>query len=181
MKRNIFVLFVITMIAICISSCSNSFDVSSNRISEIETRNVQRTVIQVKYGEDWENPETGEYVRWDKISLLRGSTARYFSFSIRYSFTVSDIPISTSNINVYSSADVISQSGGPLDQDYTGREYTVEVGNWFSSTATFAVGGSSGPVTLTGYNPGSGHWATVSVGGIYAPYLLTEYVSIENR
>ena len=44
MKRNIFVLFVITMITICISSCSNSFDVSSNRISEIETRNVQRLI-----------------------------------------------------------------------------------------------------------------------------------------
>lgn len=67
--------------------------VLSSRISELETKNVQHTVLQVKYREDRKNPETGN-INWN--------------------------------------------------------------------------------------NPDSGHWATVSVSGIYAPYLLTGYVSIEN-
>ena len=44
----------------------------------------------VYVGEDYENPETGEYVRWDTSS--RG-VDKSFSFCIRYSLTTSDFTV----------------------------------------------------------------------------------------
>ena len=51
----------------------------------------------VRVGEDYENPETGEYVRWDKDAKGVDKT---FSFKIRYSVSSSKFTVHSTKVSV---------------------------------------------------------------------------------
>lgn len=103
----------------------------------------------VYVGEDYENPETGEYVRWDTSS--RG-VDKSFSFCIRYSLTTSDFTVHSDRVLVTANAYVADLYGVPVN-GYTGHLYTVSIVGWYSRNLQFSVGNSQSG-TITGLDNG---------------------------
>lgn len=111
----------------------------------------------VYVGEDYENPETGEYIRWNENA--RGVDKK-FSFRIRYSVTSSDFTVSSSKVRVKVDADVIDYAEVVQD-GYDGHAYTVSVSGVYSRNLQFSVG-DVGIGTITDLKDGGTYRVTIT-------------------
>ncbi|XCP85791.1 hypothetical protein ABXS75_03035 [Roseburia hominis] len=105
----------------------------------------------VYVGEDYENPDTGEYIRWHNT---RG-TDKHFSFRISYSVTSSSFKINGTKVKVTANAEVqnlqeVTQSG------YDGHLYTVSIIGIVNRNLQFSVGGTQSG-TITGLQKGGSY------------------------
>jgi len=99
-------------------------------------------------GENFEDPSTGEYFRWDNS---RGID-KFFSFKIRYSVQSSNFRVNSSKVLIASDAHIENSSGRKL-YGYNGHSYTVSIGGWYSRDLKFAVGGNEAG-TVSGLTKG---------------------------
>lgn len=91
----------------------------------------------VYVGEDYESPDTGEYIRWNDSRGVDKS----FSFKIRYSVTSSKFTVHSEKVLVSADAHVEDLSGYTVS-GYTGHLYTVSVTGVYSRSLQFSVGNS---------------------------------------
>lgn len=119
--------------------------------------------IKIIEGQDWENPETGEYFRWlDEVPSTRGTVAKYFEFRITTSVTSSSFKIDSTAVNIYASATVRSDEDDRLMTGYDDTKFTVMLrrGLW-SKTIKGTVGdGLSG--SITGLTSGTDHYIRIN-------------------
>ena len=92
----------------------------------------------VYVGEDYVNPDTGEYIHWN--TNTRGID-KSFSFKIRYSITSDSFTVNSSEVNVVCDADVQDLYGNILD-GYSGHKYTVSIIGWYARDLEFYVDGT---------------------------------------
>ena len=110
----------------------------------------------VYVGEDYENPETGEYVRWDNTRGVDKS----FSFNIRYSVTSSSFTVHSTKVKVTANATVQDLYGNVLS-GYKGHLYTVSIVGVYSRNLQFSVG-SSQSGTITGLQNNGSYKVTIT-------------------
>lgn len=92
-------------------------------------------------GEDYENSETGEYIRWNNTRGVDKS----FSFKVRYSVTSSKFTVHSSKVQVSAKAHVEDLDGN-TESGYTGHLYTVSLVGIYTRNLQFAVGSSESGV-----------------------------------
>lgn len=106
----------------------------------------------VYVGDDYENPDTGEYIHWNTDA--RGID-KSFSFKIRYSVTSSSFTVNSSTVYVSSDAHVEDLYGNTVS-GYDGHEYTVSIVGLYNRNLQFSVGGTQSG-TITGLNDGGSY------------------------
>lgn len=112
----------------------------------------------VYVGEDYENPNTGEYIRWN--TNARG-VDKSFSFNIRYSVTSSSFTVHSTSVLVKANAHVESVIDGSVQSGYTGHLYTVSVVGVYSRNLQFSVGNAQSG-TITGLQNGGSYKVTIT-------------------
>ena len=111
----------------------------------------------VYVGEDYENPDTGEYVHWD--SKARG-TDKTFSFKVRYSVTSSNFTVHSTKVLVSADAKVEDLYGN-IVSGYNGHLYTVSLVGLYSRNLQFSVGNAQSG-TISGLNKGESYKVTIT-------------------
>lgn len=111
----------------------------------------------VYVGEDYENPETGEYVHWNQTA--RGID-KSFSFKIRYSVSSSKFTVHSSKVRVSADAEVEDLNGNVMS-GYNGHLYTVSVVGVYSRNLQFSVG-SAQSGTISGLDNGGSYKVTIT-------------------
>lgn len=106
----------------------------------------------VYVGENYENPDTGEYVHWNQDA--RG-VDKSFSFKIRYSVTSSKFTVHSEKVLVTSDAHVEDLYGNYVG-GYDGHLYTVSIVGWYSRNLQFSVGNEQSG-TITGLDNGGSY------------------------
>lgn len=101
----------------------------------------------IAVGEDYENPESGEYIHWD--NRVRG-TDKSFSFKIRYSITSSSFTVNSTRERISCSA-IVTDGALNGQSGYSGHAYTVTMGG---KTLNFKVNGTQSG-TISGLSKGS--------------------------
>lgn len=139
-------------------ACSTTAFASNNEVipDEREYLIVNGTDI-VYVGEDYENPDTGEYVHWNENA--RG-VDKSFSFKIRYSVTSSKFTVHSSKVLVSSNAHVEDLYGNWVS-GYNGHLYTVSIVGWYSRNLQFSVGNSQSG-TIDGLDNGGSYKVTIT-------------------
>ena len=105
----------------------------------------------VYVGEDYENPDTGEYVRWHDTK----GTDKTFSFKIRYSVTSSSFKLNGTKAKITANAEVRNLQG-VKQSGYNGHLYTVSLVGVYSRNLQFSVGGTQSG-TVTGLKKGGSY------------------------
>lgn len=109
----------------------------------------------VYVGEDYENPETGEYIRW---SNSRG-TDKKFTFRIQYSVTSSKFKVNGDKVKVTANAHIEDRNFKTVD-GYDGHLYSVSLNGIYSRTLQFSVG-STQSGTIDGLKNGGKYSVTI--------------------
>lgn len=111
----------------------------------------------VRVGEDYENPDTGEYVRWNPNT--RG-VDKSFSFKIRYSISSSSFTVHSTKVSVKANAHIEDLQGNVLS-GYKGHKYTVSVVGVYSRNLQFAVQGTQSG-TISGLQKNGSYKVTIT-------------------
>lgn len=111
----------------------------------------------VRVGEDYENPETGEYIRWDKDAKGVDKT---FSFKIRYSISSSKFTVHSTKVSVKANAHVEDLKGNTVS-GYKGHKYTISIVGVYSRNLQFAVQGTQSG-TISGLKKGGSYKVTIT-------------------
>lgn len=110
----------------------------------------------VYVGEDYENPDTGEYVYWNESRGVDKS----FSFKIRYSVTSSKFTVHSDKVRVSADAEVEDLNGNIVN-GYDGHLYTVSIVGWYSRNLQFSVG-SKQSGTISGLDKRGSYKVTIT-------------------
>ncbi len=113
----------------------------------------------VRYNENYENPETGEYIRWRITTDTALRTAKVFDFKIRYSLTTSQFVMGNTSAMVYTSANIVDLAEQPVS-GYSGHRYSVKITGVYTRSLTFTIGGTSAGL-VTGLTEGGKYKATI--------------------
>ena len=134
----------------CQQSSATAKDVNAQPRNTVE----QKRVNHITYGVDYENPITGEYLRWGPIEFTRsGHYRRSFSFDLRYSFYISDIPVNDSTVNFSTEAIVYHASNyGVQVPGHDSHPYTIEMRG---QESYFYTNGSYQSGSFSGFTPGN--------------------------
>lgn len=152
MRKNLCFLMALIMV-LTFSKTVLASGMNSNLEIESDTREYLivngKDIVYV--GEDYENSDTGEYVKWSNIK----GTDKTFNFNIRYSVTSSSFTINGTKVRVTANANVqdlqgVNQSG------YDGHLYTVSIVGVYSRNLQFSVG-STQSGTITGLQNGGSY------------------------
>lgn len=92
----------------------------------------------VYVGDDYENPDTGEYIIWNTDAR---SVVKSFSFKIRYSITSSSFTVNSKEVIVSADAHVENLDGDTVS-GYSGHKYTVSIDGVYPRNLQFSVGGT---------------------------------------
>lgn len=122
---------------------------------ESETYFIINDEVIVPYGQDYENPETGEYFRWKTNNDARGAIVKEFEFMVRNSVTSSSFKVGSTKVQVESSAFVGYAPNSPASGNYDGHAYRVEIIGWFTRSLNFEVGGDETGIISGLQNGGS--------------------------
>lgn len=112
--------------------------------------------IVVPEGQDYENPETGEYFRWKTSVNARGAIVKEFEFMVRYSVTSSSFKVGSTKVEVESSAYVGYSDNDSAAGNYNGHVYRVEIVGWLTRSLSFEVGGDETGI-ITGLQDGGSY------------------------
>ncbi len=113
----------------------------------------------ISYNENYENLDTGEYVRWRITTDTALRTAKAFDFKIRYSLTTTKFGMGNTSAMVYTTANIVDLAENPVS-GYSGHRYTVKLTGLYSRTLSFAIGGTSSGI-VTGLKEGGQYSATI--------------------
>ena len=112
---------------------------------------------KVYVGEDYENPETGEYIHW--ISTY--GTVKSFTYKIRYSVASDYFVINSTSVNIDSTA-YVTDSAGNIKSGYDGHKYSIRLEKlFFSKTLNFAVNGKESG-TISGLTKGAKYMVVIT-------------------
>lgn len=125
----------------------------------------------VYVGEDYENPITGEYIRWQNGRGLD----KKFTFSVKYSVKSSKFVINGSSVDISTTAQIEDRNGNSAS-GYYGHLYMVSILNFLTcKDLQFSLGKvQSG--TITGLKSGGSYYVQI-VNNDYLPdnlYLVGE-------
>ncbi len=110
-------------------------------------------------GEDYENPDTGEYIHWNESRGIDKS----FSFKIRYSVTSSKFTVHSDKVRVSAEAEVEDLYGNIVN-GYDGHLYTVSIVGLYSKNLQFSVG-SKQSGKISGLDNGGSYKITITNNG----------------
>ena len=94
----------------------------------------------VRVGEDYENPETGEYVRWDKDA--RGVDKNLFHLKSVTLFHLQNLQYIVAKVSVKANAHIEDLKGNTVS-GYKGHKYTVSIVGVYARNLQFAVQGKT--------------------------------------
>ncbi len=112
----------------------------------------------VYVGEDYENPDTGEYIHWNQ-SRSNSNIDKSFEFKIRYSVTSSKFTVHSDKVLVSADAEVQDLDGNVVS-GYEGHLYTVSIVGWYSRNLQFSVGYEQSG-TISGLDNGGSYKVTI--------------------
>ncbi|MDU7166171.1 hypothetical protein [Finegoldia magna] len=106
-------------------------------------------------GENYDNPNTGEYIHWTG----ERSADKNFTFKIRYSVQSSKFTVHSSKVLIKSNAHIENVHGNVLS-GYNGHLYQVTIDGFYSRALQFSVG-SSQSGTIKGLKKGGSYRVTI--------------------
>lgn len=173
MKRKIKVIFSFLL------ACILTFALSS---SAFAAESVQEPVyfiindkVVISYGENYYNPETGEYFIWTTDPNTRSSSvAKHFTYKIAHSVTSSKFTVNSSKVRITSSAVVTGGNGVPLP-GFDGTRYTVSLTGIYSRTLNFYVDGTE-TGTISGLVNGGSYSVRIAVQEYLPTYPAQHYL-----
>lgn len=173
MKRKIKVIFSFLL------ACILTFALSS---SAFAAESVQEPVyfiindkVVISYGENYYNPETGEYFIWTTDPNTRSSSvAKHFTYKIAHSVTSSTFTVNSSKVRITSSAVVTGGNGVPLP-GFDGTRYTVSLTGIYSRTLNFYVDGTE-TGTISGLVNGGSYSVRIAVQEYLPTYPAQHYL-----
>lgn len=151
-KKRIFA--VLLSMVLMLLSTGNVFAAEATPSEDIQYFVINDEIV-VPEGQDYENPETGEYFRWKTSVNARGAIVKEFEFMVRYSVTSSSFTVGSTKVEVESSAYVGYSDYDPAVGNYNGHVYRVEIIGWLTRSLTFEVGGDETGVVTGLQNGGS--------------------------
>lgn len=163
--RNGFVAIVLSLI-ICIISNNTICAASSDYGDGYFIINGEQ---MIDVYEDYENPETGEYIHWTTNTNARGVVVKTFSFKIRHSVTSSKFTVGSTSVYVSSDAHVEDISGN-YQSGYSGHAYQISINGIYSRNLYFSINGTESG-TITGLSNGNQYSVTI----INNDYLSDRY------
>lgn len=119
--------------------------------------------------ENYENEETGEYIRWVTNKNAISSVAKTFSFKIRNSVTSSKFTVGSTSVKVSSDAHV-EDIYGNYASGYSGHAYQIQLTGIYSRNLYFSVDGTESG-TISGLTNGGSYSVTI----INNDYLSDNY------
>ena len=151
MRKMTKILSLVTMLVMLFSITANAAQ-DESPVGKQENYVILNGETVVYEGEDWENPETGEYFRW---SNTRGID-KAFSFKIRSSVESSKFTVNGSAVTITCYA-AVKNSQGAIIPGYENHRYRVELKGVFSRSLDFlaernASGSISGLVNGGSYS-----------------------------
>ena len=143
-------------IAMIFAFSTTTFAAESNNENPDEREYLVVNGTDIVYvGEDYENPDTGEYIRWKES---RGVDKEFY-FKIRYSVTSSKFTVHSDKVYVSANAEVQDLYGNKVN-GYDGHKYTVYIDGWYSRKLEFYVGGEQSG-TISGLKNGGSYSVTI--------------------
>lgn len=134
----------------------------------------------VRAGENYDNPETGEYIHWVTNPNAKGTIAKEFTFKIRHSVMSSKFTVDSTSVSISCNACVTD-----MDNDYVagflGHEYTVNIVGIFTRTLLFDTGGTESG-SISGLKKGGEYRVEIiNVGDLADIYYLQGSGKITNN
>ncbi|WP_110932632.1 hypothetical protein [Paenibacillus bouchesdurhonensis] len=121
-----------------------------------ENTNESTRTINLSYGENYENKETGEYFRWVDVQTARGTVAKHFEFKIRFSVQSTSFTIDSSSVTVDASAYIEDEFGNSVS-GYSGHKYTIQLLRGLTTKSLqFDLGGTESG-TISGLTSGGSY------------------------
>ena len=149
-------LCTVAFVLACIQmTTASAVDTSENPDLSSETVDSGLVIVD---GQDWENPETGEYFRWlDEVPTTRGTIAKEFEFKIRTSVLSSGFSINSTAVDIYANAKVRNGETNKVLPGYDDAVFSVTlIRVLWSKTISGTVGdGLSG--SISGLTSGTNH------------------------
>lgn len=125
---------------------------------------------QVVYeDQDYNNPETGEYIHWVTNTNARGATVKTFTYKVRYSVKSSKFTVGSTSLKVVSDAHVEDVNGN-WQSGYTGHKYRVEITGLKTKYYNFSISKTESG-TQSGFKKGGSYTVTV----VNEDYLSSYY------
>ena len=143
-----------------------SYDAGKNPASVLnEEENIPYFIINDKYkvycGENWENPETGEYFRWidNKVQPLAKSqkVAKSFEFSITSTLTSSSFTIDGTKVDISAYASIRNTKTNKELSGYNNHEFSVGLVRVFWSKYIRGTVGNGVSGSISGLTKGAKH------------------------
>ncbi len=155
MKEKVLTSLTVLILTLVMMICTES-KIEAAEVSKQSDYVLIDNSVKVPLYQNYTNPKTGEYFRWNISTDSRGSVAKRFSFKIRYSVESSKFTINSSKVKVKVSADIEDYTGTPSEFNNKGHRYEIEIFNFLTISKTLhcAIGGTESG-TLSGFNPGS--------------------------
>ena len=152
---------------------------SKPTLAATETSSTSEDVIILEGMQDYENTETGEYLKWTETYSATKGVIKNFTFKIRFEVRSEDIITNSSSVTVNATAN-IQNSVGENVSGYFGHKYRVGLERlfWAKNTTLSVKDITQG--TISGINSGSKHDLVISNEN-YLPsgyYLITYQLSI---
>lgn len=146
----------ILFIGVFVILSSNSVFASSQTTEKNDKAFVIVNGQEIVYeGEDYDNPNTGEYIHWTG----ERSVDKNFTFKIRYSVQSSKFTVHSSKVLIRSNAHIENVYGNVLS-GYNGHLYQVTIDGFYSRALQFSVG-SSQSGTIKGLKNGGSYRVTI--------------------
>ena len=104
---------------------------------------------------NYENPETGEYIRWEFTKDKAGEVVKKFSFKIQWSVTSSNFTVKSSKVKVSANAHIEDYNGTVFNCN-DGHRYEVQIIGVYARSLYFAIGGTESG-TIDGLKKGGSY------------------------
>lgn len=103
-------------------------------------------ITKVPIYQDYENPETGEYIHWKReansrsLKSAKSGVVKEFTFKIRFSITSSAFTVNSSKVKVTTDAWIEDYTGHVSNSNNTGHRYAVSLDGFGGGGVELALG-----------------------------------------
>lgn len=170
MKVNKFLSVIVSVSILCLPSLSFAFENNMYQPETIVSYETNPGIIVLEKNQNYENPMTGEYFRWENeggvMRTSSNSVAKNFSFRIHTSVVSAKFDIDSSRVKVQSYGTLTHLSDGNI----VDGTYDIELRNgWsYSETENFSTGSDS--KKYSGLNPSKSCRITIKNDGSWDRY-----------
>ncbi len=156
------------LLCLMLIMCSTVFSFASEENPNASATSQNNSVQIIEVGEDWTNPDTGEYFRWiddtGMSTMAAGEISKSFEFSIKSQVeSPTAFVINSTQVDVKSSARITDAWNNPVSNPKV-VDYSVKIFKLlgFSNTANFKSA-TTETKGLSGFTSGDSYYIRIRV------------------